>query len=113
MYKKTPSHRYNKTLKMLKDILPEGGVIYDLGVRNPFSKIMEDEGFKVYNSNGQDFDDDFKLELQFSLSTGIKSGAKDSNKEASMTPPLHSLSILSVPPWNNKPNFSVCLDKDI
>ncbi len=63
MYKKTPSHRYNKTLKMLKDILPEGGVIYDLGVRNPFSKIMEDEGFKVYNSSGQDFDDDFKLEL--------------------------------------------------
>ena len=63
MYKKTPSHRYNKTLEMLKDILPEGGVIYDLGVRNPFSKIMEDEGFKVYNSIGQDFDDDFELEL--------------------------------------------------
>ena len=63
MYKKIPSHRYNKTLKMLKDILPKGGVIYDLGVRNPFSKIMEDEGFKVYNSDGQDFDDDFELEL--------------------------------------------------
>ena len=63
MYKKIPSHRYNKTLKMLKDILPKGGVIYDLGVRNPFSKIMEDEGFKVYNSSGQDFDDDFDLEL--------------------------------------------------
>ena len=63
MYKKIPSHRYNKTLKMLKDILPKGGVIYDLGVRNPFSKIMEDEGFKVYNSSGQDFDDDFELEL--------------------------------------------------
>ena len=63
MYKKIPSHRYNKTLKMLKDILPDGGVIYDLGVRNPFSKIMEDEGFKVYNSSGQDFDDDFELEL--------------------------------------------------
>ena len=24
---------------------------------------MEDEGFKVYNSSGQDFDDDFELEL--------------------------------------------------
>ena len=44
MYNKLPKYRYKKTLTMLKEILPEGGIIYDLGVRNPFSEIMEKEG---------------------------------------------------------------------
>ena len=41
MYNKIPKYRYKKTLTMLKGILPKGGVIYDLGIRNPFSEIME------------------------------------------------------------------------
>ena len=45
---------------MLKGILPKGGVIYDLGIRNPFTEIMEKEGYTALNvsdgfsGNGQD-----------------------------------------------------------
>tara|TARA_E500000178_G_scaffold199557_1_gene197558 strand:+ start:449 stop:1009 length:561 start_codon:yes stop_codon:yes gene_type:complete len=63
MYSKLPKYRYKKTLKMLKDILPEGGIIYDLGVRNPFSEIMEKEGYKIINSEGQDFDFEYNIEI--------------------------------------------------
>ena len=41
MYNKIPVNRYNKTLKMLNEICPSPSVIFDLGVRNPFSEIME------------------------------------------------------------------------
>ena len=41
MYAKTPVNRYNKTLKMLNEVCPSPSVIFDLGVKNPFSEIME------------------------------------------------------------------------
>ena len=63
MYKNIPKKRYDKTLKMLKDISQPGSVIYDLGVENPFSKIMQENNYKVYNSEGQDFDIDFKINI--------------------------------------------------
>ena len=63
MYKNIPKKRYDKTLKMLKDICQPGSVIYDLGVENPFSKIMQENNYKVYNSDGQDFDIDFKINI--------------------------------------------------
>ena len=63
MYKNIPKKRYDKTLKMLKDICQPGSVIYDLGVENPFSKIMQENNYKVYNSEGQDFDIDFKINI--------------------------------------------------
>ena len=46
MYKKLPTYRYKKTLKMLKEVCPAPSVVFDLGVRNPFSDIM-----KKYNNN--------------------------------------------------------------
>ena len=63
MYEKLPKYRYRKTLALLNEILPNGGVIYDLGVRNPFSEIMEKEGFKVINTDGQDLDIDYNLNI--------------------------------------------------
>ena len=63
MYNNIPKKRYDKTLKMLKDICQPGSVIYDLGVENPFSKIMQENNYKVYNSEGQDFDIDFKINI--------------------------------------------------
>ena len=59
---------------MLKEILPEGGIIYDLGIRNPFSEIMEKEGYKVINSEGQDFDFeyDIKIPKEVDLVTGFE-----------------------------------------
>ena len=74
MYNKLPKYRYKKTLTMLKEILPDGGIIYDLGVRNPFSEIMEKEGYKVINSEGQDFDFEYEIEIpkEVDLVTGFE-----------------------------------------
>ena len=57
MYKKIPSKRYAKTLKMLKRVCPAPAVVFDLGVSNPFSDIMKLNNYKVYNTKGEDLDD--------------------------------------------------------
>lgn len=56
MYSKLPTYRYTKTINFLKEMLPPPATILDLGVRNPFSEIMENEGYTVFNTNGEDFD---------------------------------------------------------
>ena len=63
MYKKLPNKRYKRTLEMLKSVCPAPSVIYDLGVENPFSEIMKKNNYKVYNSDGQDFDIDFNVNI--------------------------------------------------
>ncbi len=56
MYKKLPKKRYRHTLEFLKKNIPAPSVILDLGVRNPFSEIMEANGYTVYNTEGEDLD---------------------------------------------------------
>lgn len=56
MYKKLPSKRYKHTLGFLQSVLPAPATILDLGVRNPFTEIMEENGYKVINTNGEDLD---------------------------------------------------------
>ncbi|WP_299065382.1 methyltransferase [uncultured Polaribacter sp.] len=56
MYKKLPQRRYQHTLEFLREVLPSPAVILDLGVRNPFSEIMEENGYTVINTNGEDLD---------------------------------------------------------
>lgn len=56
MYSKLPKYRYNKTLDLLKRVIPAPATILDLGVRNPFSEIMEEHGYTVLNTNGEDLD---------------------------------------------------------
>ena len=63
MYAKIPINRYNKTLKMLNEVCPSPSVIFDLGIRNPFSNIMEKNNYKVYNTCGQDFDINPKIDI--------------------------------------------------
>lgn len=50
------SKRYKKTLTFLQSILPAPATILDLGVRNRFSEIMEQHGYTVYNTQGEDLD---------------------------------------------------------
>ena len=57
MYNKLPHKRYRHTLDFLKSVLPAPATILDLGVRNPFSEIMEQHGYKVYNTKGEDLDE--------------------------------------------------------
>jgi len=59
MYEKTyPSKRFNLTLQFLKKHVSTAETVLDLGVPNPFSKIMEDNGYSVINTKGEDVDND-------------------------------------------------------
>ncbi|PJE40800.1 MAG: methyltransferase [Flavobacterium sp.] len=59
MYEKTyPSKRFNLTLQFLNKHVSTAETVLDLGVPNPFSKIMEDNGYTVINTKGEDIDND-------------------------------------------------------
>ncbi len=57
MYNIIPKKRYKHTLEFLQNVLPAPATILDLGVRNPFSEIMEQNGYTVYNTLGEDLDE--------------------------------------------------------
>ena len=59
---------------MLKSILPCNSIIYDLGVENPLSILMKENGYKVYNTLGKDLDIDYKIQLpkNVNLVTGFE-----------------------------------------
>ncbi|WP_338732944.1 methyltransferase [Mangrovimonas cancribranchiae] len=58
MYEKTyPNKRFKHTLEFLKKHISTNETILDLGVENPFSKIMSAEGFNVENTQGEDLDE--------------------------------------------------------
>ena len=57
MYKKIPTKRYKHTLEFLQKVLPAPAVVLDLGIRNPFTEIMEENGYTVYNTSGEDLDE--------------------------------------------------------
>ena len=58
MYEKTfPNKRFKHTLDFLKKHISTSETILDLGVENPFSKIMKAEGFSVINTTGEDLDE--------------------------------------------------------
>lgn len=56
MYQKIPHRRYHLTLQFLQKSIPAPATILDLGVRNPFSEIMEQNGYTVINTEGEDLD---------------------------------------------------------
>jgi hypothetical protein len=56
VYPKIPHKRYQYTLEFLQKVLPSPATILDLGVRNPFSEIMEENGYTVINTKGEDLD---------------------------------------------------------
>jgi hypothetical protein len=59
MYEKTfPDKRFRHTLAFLKKHVSTSEKILDLGVENPFSKIMSSEGYAVANTTGEDLDND-------------------------------------------------------
>ena len=56
MFPKHHQRRYNLTLRFLQKVLPAPATILDLGVKNPFTEIMEQNGYTVFNTNGEDLD---------------------------------------------------------
>lgn len=62
MYENTyPTKRFNLTLAFLKKHIQKNELILDLGVENPFSKIMKQEGYQVTNTSGEDLDENQSL----------------------------------------------------
>ncbi len=62
---KYPHKRYRLTLEFLKKHIAPNASILDLGVDNPFSKIMKAEGYQVNNTKGEDLDHDFSTIKDF------------------------------------------------
>ncbi|MEP2237695.1 MAG: methyltransferase [Maribacter sp.] len=60
MYENTfPNKRYKHTLQFLRKHINTNESILDLGVENPFTKIMQQDGYQVTNTSGEDLDIDF------------------------------------------------------
>ena len=57
MYEKTfPNKRYKETIQFLEKVAPPPARILDLGVDNPFSKVMREHNYSVTNTQGEDLD---------------------------------------------------------
>ena len=56
--------RYRKTLSFLEKHVPKGSSILDLGVKNPLSQLMEQQGYNVENTSGEDLDEDKSALIQ-------------------------------------------------
>lgn len=65
---KFPHKRYKLTLEFLKEHVPEPTTILDLGIENPFTEVMIENGYSVTNTTGEDLDLD--------TSTVLKSNAE-------------------------------------
>lgn len=58
MYENTfPNKRFKHTLEFLRKHISVNEKILDLGIENPFSKIMLQQGFDVTNTTGEDLDE--------------------------------------------------------
>lgn len=65
MYENTfPSKRFQHTLAFLQKHISKEEPILDLGVENPFSRILEEQGYVVENTKGEDLDIDFSAVVQ-------------------------------------------------
>lgn len=51
-----PEKRYQHTLEFLLDTVPPPAKVLDLGVKNPFTGIMEKQEYIVTNTQGEDLD---------------------------------------------------------
>ncbi len=61
-YSYTHQKRFENTLEFLKKHIKKNDNILDLGVENPFSKYLKEQGFKISNTAaGQDLDLNFEI----------------------------------------------------
>lgn len=58
-----PNKRYKHTITFLENCVNKEAQILDLGVTNPFSELMQQRGYQVKNTTGEDLDDDFSTVL--------------------------------------------------
>ncbi len=59
MYEKTyPSKRFKLTVGFVNNHISKSETILDLGVSNPLSEILKNEGYSITNTTGEDLDKD-------------------------------------------------------
>jgi len=58
---KFPHKRYRITFQFLQEHIPSTSKILDLGVENPFTKVMKENGYTVENTKGEDLDIDTSI----------------------------------------------------
>ena len=58
MYKYFPHKRYKYTLDFLLKHINTSETILDLGIENPFTKVLKNYNYKVENTKGEDLDID-------------------------------------------------------
>jgi hypothetical protein len=63
--------RYKLTITFLEKYIPEDSNILDLGTENGLGNYMKAKGYKVENTNGEDFDVDYRLIDRYYLTTMI------------------------------------------
>lgn len=57
MYEKTyPNKRFKHTIEFLEKHVSASKTILDLGIANPFTTIMQEHGYEVQNTKGEDLD---------------------------------------------------------
>ncbi len=49
--------RYKNTIRFLNQVLPSPATILDLGTKNPLSDLIEKNGYTVFNTKGEDLDE--------------------------------------------------------
>lgn len=65
MYENTfPNKRFKNTLSFLERHISPDQSILDLGIENPFSKILKEKGYSVTNTKGEDLDLDFTTVIE-------------------------------------------------
>ena len=57
--------RFKKTLAFLNQYIHQGSHILDLGVQNPMAELMQAQGHKVENTQGEDLDEDQTALIEF------------------------------------------------
>ncbi|MBN4070300.1 methyltransferase [Olleya sp. AH-315-F22] len=58
---KFPHKRYRITFQFLQKYISKTSNILDLGVENPFTKVMKEHGYSVENTKGEDLDIDTSI----------------------------------------------------
>ena len=53
---KSMMKRYDRTISFIQKRLPKERSVLDLGIANPFSDILKEKGYKVFNTQGEDLD---------------------------------------------------------
>ena len=65
MYSKNfPFKRYQITLDFIKKFVDKNELILDLGIENPLSKMLKNNGYNIINTSGEDLDIDHEQKMK-------------------------------------------------